>query len=78
LASSRIRDNGFKLKEGGSTLEIRKKFFTVRVVRYWSRLTRELVDSPSLEACEARLRGALSNPTQWKVSLLMAWDIGTR
>ncbi|KFZ56213.1 hypothetical protein N321_14034, partial [Antrostomus carolinensis] len=41
--------------------DIRKKFFTVRVVRHWNRLPREAVDAPSLEVLKARLDEALSN-----------------
>ena len=48
--SDRTRENGFKLKEGRFRLHIRKKFFTVRMVRCWNRLPSELMGAYSLEA----------------------------
>ena len=39
--------NCFKLKDRIFKLDIRKKFFTMKVVRYWNRLLREAVDAPS-------------------------------
>ena len=55
------KGNGFKLKEGRFRLNLRKKFFTVRVVKHWHRLPRDVVDAPSLETFKVRLNRALSN-----------------
>ena len=37
------------------------KSFTVRVVRHWNRLFRDVVDKPSMETFKARLNQALGN-----------------
>jgi len=59
--SDRAMGNSLKLKEGRFTLDIGKIFFTMRVVRHWRRLIREVVDVPSLEVFKVRLEGALRN-----------------
>ena len=49
------------MKEGRFRLDVRGKFFTVRVVRCGKRLPRQVVDTPSLEVLKARLDGALGS-----------------
>jgi len=59
--SNRTRENSFKPEEGRIRLDVRRKFFTVKVVRHWSWMPHEAVNVPSLEAFKARMDGASSN-----------------
>ena len=53
-------------------MDIRKKFFSQRVVTHWNRLPKEAVDAPSLEAFKARLDVALGSLGCWLATLHIA------
>jgi len=53
-------------------LDIRRKFFTQRVVTHWNRLPKEAVDAPSMQAFKARLDVALGSLVWWLATLHIA------
>ena len=72
MDSDRTRGNSLKLRQGRFRLDIRRNFFTQKVVTHWNRLPKEAVDVPSLEAFKAGLDVALGSLVWWLVTLHIA------
>jgi len=59
VTNDRMRGNSLRLHQGMFRLDIRKNFFTERVIKHWNRLPTELVEPPSLKVFERRVDVAL-------------------
>ena len=75
VGSDRTIGNGFKLRQGRFRLDIRRRFFTQRVMTHWNRLLKEVMDAPSLEAFKARLDVALGSLVWWLATLHIAGEL---
>ncbi|KFQ23661.1 hypothetical protein N331_04690, partial [Merops nubicus] len=61
VCRDKTRGNGFKLEKGRFRLDIKKKFFNMRVTDHWNRLPRQVVEAQSLGTFKIRLDKALSS-----------------
>ena len=59
------RENGFKLQQGRLRLDIRKHFFSVRMIMQWNSLPREVVELPSMEVLQKCIEVALRILVTW-------------
>jgi len=66
------RSNDLKVERRKLYTNVQKNFFSVRVTEHWSRLPREVVESPSTEIFKTHLDAFLCN-LLWLTALAGDW-----
>ena len=67
-SANKPKENLTKAPQGRFRLDMRKHFFTERVVKRWTGLPGEVVDAPSLAVFKRHLDNALNNMLELLVS----------